>query len=80
VLPKYLKGTIEKVEFELGPAKLYNEFTSNVSPAQFAISEPALVWLKPKSKISNRTSKINLAGSRIRTDDLLITNCLVMLF
>ena len=36
-------------------------------------------WLKPngKSTIGNQKSKITGAGSRIRTDDLLITNQLL---
>jgi arylsulfatase len=36
VLPKYFKGTIEKVEFELGPAKLSSEDLRRVFLQRFA--------------------------------------------
>ena len=54
--------------------KISNEFTSNASPAQFAIK----AWnIGSTNPIENRKSQIQRAGSRIRTDDLLITNQLL---
>jgi hypothetical protein len=55
--------------------KISNGFISNASPAQSTIEDPSV---SSAQAIENRQSKIERAGSRIRTDDLLITNATVI--